>query len=83
MEEFLKEEYLKERRDPKKLATKMEIELIKLNYEDNPKELCLTTLEVRRKWGDIIQIYKIKNRVEKVYIKIESDYLDGLILEYQ
>ena len=41
-----------------------------LSYEDRLKELGLTTLEVRRKRGDLIQIYKIKNGIEKVDINI-------------
>ena len=47
-----------------KRATKIVIELRALSYEDRLKELGLTTLEVRRKRGDLIQIYKIKNGAE-------------------
>ncbi len=51
-----------------KRATKMVIELRTMGYEDRLKELGLTTLEVRRKRGDLIQINKIKNGVEGVDI---------------
>ncbi len=39
-----------------KRATKMVIELRALSYEDRLKKLGLTTLEVRRKRCDLIQI---------------------------
>jgi len=53
-----------------KRATKMVIEPRALSYEDRLKELGLTTLEVRRKRGGLIQLYKIKNGVEEVDINI-------------
>jgi hypothetical protein len=53
-----------------KRATKMVIELRALSYEDRLKELGLTTLEMRRKRGDLIQIYKIKKGIEDVDINI-------------
>ncbi len=38
-----------------------------LSYEDTLKKLGLTTLEVRRKRCDLIQIYKIKNGIEGIF----------------
>ena len=49
-------------------ATKMVVETRTLDYEDRLKALGLTTLELRRKRGDLIQTYKIINRVEEVDI---------------
>ena len=66
----LSKENIKKIEGVQKRATKMVIELRTLNYEDRLKELGLTTLEVRRKRGDLIQIYKIKNGIEKVDINI-------------
>ena len=39
-----------------------------MDYENRLKALCLTTLELRRKRSDLIQTYKIINRVEEVDI---------------
>jgi len=61
-----------------KRATKMVIELRALSYEGRLKELGLTTLEVRRKRGDLIQLYKIKNWVEEVDIDIGGGNQGGL-----
>ena len=47
-------------------ATKMVIEIRSLKYEDRLRALGLTTLEERRKRGDLIQIYKIINGIEDV-----------------
>jgi hypothetical protein len=47
-------------------ATKMVIEIRSLQYEDRLRALGLTTLEERRKRGDLIQIYKIINGIEEV-----------------
>ena len=47
-------------------ATKMVVELRSMNYEDRLKALGLTTLEERRKRGDLIQIYKIVRGIEEV-----------------
>ena len=49
-------------------ATKMVIELRSMEYEERLKSLGLTTLEERRKRGDLIQIYKIINGMEVVDI---------------
>ena len=49
-----------------KRATKMVIELRGLEYEERLRELGLTTLENRRKRGDLIQIYKITKGFEEV-----------------
>ncbi len=53
-----------------KRATKMVIELRGLVYEDRLKELGITSLETRRKRGDLLQIYKIMKGFEKVKIDI-------------
>ena len=42
-------------------ATKMVIETRTIEYEDKLKALGLTTLELRRKRGDLMQTYKIIN----------------------
>ena len=63
-------ENIKKIENIQKRATKMVIELRALSYEDRLKKLGLTTLEVRRKRCDLIQIYKIKNGIEEVDIDI-------------
>lgn len=45
------------------------------------KPLCLSTLEVRRKSGDLIQICKIVNGFEEVAIDLSQD--EGRIHRYQ
>ena len=47
-------------------ATKMVIEIRSLEYEERLRVLGLTTLEERRKRGDLIQIYKIINGIDEV-----------------
>ena len=47
-------------------ATKLIPELRHLSYEERLIELYLTTLETRRKRGDIIQFYKLKNGIEDI-----------------
>ena len=49
-------------------ATKMVVETRTMEYEDRLKALGLTTLELRRKRGDLIQTYKIINGFEEVGI---------------
>ena len=49
-------------------ATKMVIDLRTMSYEDRLETLGLTKLELRRKRGDLIQIYKIVNGMEEVDI---------------
>ena len=49
-------------------ATKMVIDLRTMSYEDRLETLGLTKLELRRKRGDLIQIYKIVNGMEEVNI---------------
>ena len=51
-------------------ATKMVIELRTMGYEERLRTLGLTTLEARRKRADLIQTYKIINRVEEVDINM-------------
>ena len=51
-------------------ATKMVIELRSMEYEERLEALGLTTLEERRKRGDLIQIYKIINKIEVVDIEM-------------
>ena len=46
----------------------MVIELRSMEYEERLESLGLTTLEERRKRGDLIQIYKIINKIEVVDI---------------
>ena len=55
-------------------ATKMVIELRTMEYEDRLKALGITTLELRRKRGDLIQTYKIINRVEEVDINMGTGH---------
>ena len=64
-------ENIKKMKGIQKRATKMVIELRAMSYEERLKVLGLTTLEVRRKRGDLIQIYKIKNVVEDINISID------------
>ena len=49
-------------------ATKMVFELRTLSEQDRLNALGLTTLEVRRKRGDLIQLFKIMNKMEEVDI---------------
>ena len=53
-------------------ATKMIPSLASLPYEDRLKKLNLTTLEDRRHRGDMIEVYKILNGIDK----IQDDFLD-------
>ena len=46
-------------------ATKIVREMKNLEYSERLKRLDLTTLEQRRKRGDLIQIYKMMNGLEK------------------
>ena len=47
-------------------ATGMVLELKGLGYEERLKRLGLTDMELRRKRGDLIQLYKICNGLEEV-----------------
>ena len=47
-------------------ATKMSTQLKRLTYQDRLIRLGLTTLEIRRARGDLIQFYKIINGLEVV-----------------
>ena len=51
-------------------ATRLVSGLEKENYEVRLRELRLTTLEIRRKRGDLIEFYKILNRLDSVERKI-------------
>ena len=59
-----------------KRATKMVIELRGMEYEERLEILGLTTLDNRRKRGDMIQIYKIMNGMESVGINMGPDKRD-------
>ena len=45
-------------------------ELNKLPYEMRPNNLNLTTLETRRIWGDLIEVYRITNDIEGIDWKL-------------
>ena len=45
-------------------------ELNKLPYEMRLKNLNLTTLETRRIWGDLIEVYRIMNGIEGIDWKL-------------
>jgi hypothetical protein len=49
-------------------ATKSIKSLRKLGYTERLKRLDLTTLEVRRQRGDLIQVYKMINKLEDVQL---------------
>ncbi len=58
--------------------THVQLKTIVRNYSSEPhKKLGLTTLEVRRKRCDLIQIYKIKNGIEEVDIDIAGGNQGG------
>ena len=50
--------------------TKCIPELNKLPYEMRLKNLNLTTLETRRIWGDLIEVYRIMNGIEGIDWKL-------------
>ena len=64
----LTKESIKKLEAVQRRATKMVIELRSMEYEERLEALGLTTLEDRRKRGDLIQIYKIINKMEVVDI---------------
>ena len=49
-----------------KAATKMVPELKDLTYEERLKEMELPTLQARRERGDLITMYYIVNRIDKI-----------------
>ena len=64
----LSKEHIYEMECIQRKATKMVIEIRSLEYEERLRVLGLTTLEERRKRGDLIQIYKIINGIDEVEI---------------
>ena len=54
-------------------ATKIPTSLSNLEYEDRLREWNLTSLAERRKRGDLIQMYKVKNGLERI------DWVEGPI----
>ena len=50
-----------------RIVTKMVPELKDLIYEERLKEMQLSTLEERRKKGDLITIHKLMNKLEERY----------------
>ena len=52
----------------------MVIDLRTMSYEDRLETLGLTKLELRRKRGDLIQIYKIVNGLEEVDIDMGTSH---------
>ena len=65
MEQFISKRY-KKIEGVQRRATKMVSELSGIDYELRLKKLGLTSLETRRKRGDLIQIYKIVKGLEEV-----------------
>ena len=61
-----------------KRATKMVIELRGLEYEERLRVLGMTSLETRRKRGDLLQIYKIKKGFEKVELDMDTRGTGGV-----
>ena len=59
-----------------KRVTKMVIELRGMEYEERLKVLGFKTLDIRRKKGDMIQIYKIMKGVESAGINMRPDKSD-------
>ena len=50
----------------------MVIDTSSLEYQERLKELNLTTLALRRRRGDLIQIYKIFKKIDDININIGS-----------
>ena len=57
-----------------KRATKIPTELCNLSYEERLRRWGLTTLEVRRVRGDLIQMYKVRNGIEEINWYTGPDY---------
>ena len=55
----------------------MVIELRGMVYEERLKELGITTLETRRKRGDLLQIYKIMRGFERVELDMDTRGIEG------
>jgi hypothetical protein len=70
----LSEKHIKKIESIQRRATKMVIEIRTLKYEDRLRELGLTTLELRRKRGDLIQVYKIINGFDEVDIDMGTGH---------
>ena len=52
-------------------ATRMVMEVKTMDYLERLEELDLTTLETRRIKGDLIQIYKTFNEIDRVMLRID------------
>ena len=50
-------------------ATRLVPGIKRKNYEYRVKTLRLTTLEIRRKRGDLIQFYKIINKIDHINLR--------------
>ena len=74
---YLKKDMIKLERVQRR-ATKLVFDIAHLPYEDRLRHLNLTTLEERRKRGDMLQVFKILKGQDKVvtdgnFLKLESE----------
>ena len=66
----LSKKYVKKVEKVQRRATKMIPQLRNLNYEERLLNLDLTSLEERRRRGDMIQMYKVHKKVNIVSLKM-------------